>query len=627
MASSLDLAGSLRGLDPSILEARLGERHLARPTTVHDAFDLADALLEPSSVREALTRLDRTALLVLQASRTPRPPSDLLSDVDPQFEVSVDQVDAAASRLASLFLVVVQPDGRVASLDPVSIVLDENPDLTVEALAGTRPPVVLESVDDLDPATLDARSAERLYAIVIELAEVLRAVAVAPARELAKGGLALPETRRLSEAARVDVADVAPLIGAARSAGLVELGPDGWIPTAEAEGWLQSEWSSRWASLVGAWLGSLPREILLVLDQRVDTSWGAPLRTFSEWLFPAGGQWIPERLDAFARSAELFGLTSGGRPTSVAVALLREGVSAARSLVGALMPQPIDQVYLQHDLTVVAPGPLAPSLDGRLRTIAEVESAGLAATYRISEAGIQQALSSGETEASLREFLESISSTGIPQPLGYLLTETAARHGRFRVASVVPGSDSAGLSEAARTFGAVSQVRSDDPSLVDALEADQALAPLGLRRDGDHRLLCRYDAETLYWALTDERYPVVLEDAAAAPLRSPIRRKVRRSTVAPPGNPIHDLVARLSSSAGDSAEDTERAWIIRQLDAAVKARITVQLTVAQSDGSTSTLSMEPTGVGGGRVRGRDRKSDIERTLPLSSIVAVAGPEA
>ncbi|WP_286346129.1 hypothetical protein [Frondihabitans sucicola] len=53
--------------------------------------------------------------------------------------------------------------------------------------------------------------------------------------------------------------------------------------------------------------------------------------------------------------------------------------------------------------------------------------------------------------------------------------------------------------------------------------------------------------------------------------------------------------------------------------------MTVVVTVALADGTTSELSMEPTGVGGGRVRGRDRKSDIERTLPLSSIVAVATP--
>ncbi|BDZ49313.1 hypothetical protein GCM10025867_15540 [Frondihabitans sucicola] len=86
-----------------------------------------------------------------------------------------------------------------------------------------------------------------------------------------------------------------------------------------------------------------------------------------------------------------------------------------------------------------------------------------------------------------------------------------------------------------------------------------------------------------------------------------------------------DLVQRVAAAGGGSPEDTDRAWIARQLDAAVKARMTVVVTVALADGTTSELSMEPTGVGGGRVRGRDRKSDIERTLPLSSIVAVATP--
>ena len=41
------------------------------------------------------------------------------------------------------------------------------------------------------------------------------------------------------------------------------------------------------------------------------------------------------------------------------------------------------------------------------------------------------------------------------------------------------------------------------------------------------------------------------------------------------------------------------------------------------DGSTTHLEMEPTGIGGGRVRGRDKKSDVERTLPLSHVVAVS----
>ncbi|MCU1529074.1 MAG: hypothetical protein JWP75_2837 [Frondihabitans sp.] len=618
MASALDLAGVLRGLEPDQLTLRLRERVIARPSTVRDAFDLADALLDAASVREALSRLDRIALLTLQAAHTSASPADLLEVAAPDFDVSVDEVDRAASHLADLFLV--SRDGDlVLAFEPVTATLDDDTALSAAALGSTLPPVVLETVDSLDRTAHDARSAERLYAIVIEVAEIVRAVTESPARELAKGGLALPETRRLAEAARVDVDDVAPILLAAASAGLVELGRDGWTPTARAEAWLLSTWSERWATLVASWLSSLPREIRVILDQRADTSWGDPLRTFSAWLFPAGGAWLPDRLERFSRAAELFGLTVDGRPTSAAVALLREGVGAARDIVASLMPAPIDRVYLQHDLTVVAPGPLSPDLDARLRTIAGVESAGLAATYRISEAGIQRALSEGDSEESLRAFLTSISSTGIPQPVDYLLTETAARHGRYRVSTL----DSSDLDAQARSLGATSLLRSNEVALIDTVEVDQALAPLGLYRVDALRMLSRFDAETVYWSLSDERYPVVLEDNDREPLRSPIRRRPRRAAAAETSDPIIDLVARVATSSGDTPEDTDRAWIARQLDAAVKARITVVVTVALPDGATSELQMEPTGVGGGRVRGRDKKSDIERTLPLSSIVAVA----
>ena len=44
------------------------------------------------------------------------------------------------------------------------------------------------------------------------------------------------------------------------------------------------------------------------------------------------------------------------------------------------------------------------------------------------------------------------------------------------------------------------------------------------------------------------------------------------------------------------------------------------------NGDDVDYQLEPASMGGGRLRARDRKSDIERTLPLSSIVSV-GPAA
>ena len=67
MSSALDLAGVLRSSAPDDL-VRLLSARLLRASSVNDAFDLADTLLDPSSVRDALSHLDRTELLVLHAA-------------------------------------------------------------------------------------------------------------------------------------------------------------------------------------------------------------------------------------------------------------------------------------------------------------------------------------------------------------------------------------------------------------------------------------------------------------------------------------------------------------------------------------------------------------------------------
>ncbi|MBD8704524.1 helicase-associated domain-containing protein [Frigoribacterium sp. CFBP 13712] len=616
MTSALDLAGVLRSAPTDDLLRRLSARQL-RPSTVHDAFDLADSLLEPASVRDVLSRLDRTELRLLQAAREPADTATLAERLASPADDALSPVETAVAHLLDLFLLVPSTDGRiVATPDAVGERLDDDPLLSAERLADERPPVVLEAVDDIDREAVDARSSERLYAIVIEVAEILRALEQSPARELAKGGLALPETRRLAEAARIDVDDVSTLLGITTRAGLARTSPDGWVVTAEANAWLASSWPDRWEALTSSWLDSLPLEIVAVLRQRVETSWGEPLREFTLWSYPAGAAWVPERLAAFSRSAELLGLSSGGVPTSAALALFREGAGAARSRVAELLPEAVEQVYLQHDLTVVSPGPLSPALDARLRVIAVVESAGLAATYRITEGGVQRALSEGETADTLRAFLAEISATGIPQPLDYLVQQSAERHGRYRVSGVEPGTPGF-------PADAVTLVEADEHTSIDTLEVDHALSPLALRRLDGLRIVSRFERDTVFWALSDERYPVVVLDETGISVTPPVRRRPRRPVPAPARDQLREMVERLSAENEGSTETTDRAWIARQLDAAVKGRLTVTISIEQPDGTTSSLEMEPTGVGGGRLRGRDKKSDVERTLPLSHVVAVS----
>jgi hypothetical protein len=269
----------------------------------------------------------------------------------------------------------------------------------------------------------------------------------------------------------------------------------------------------------------------------------------------------------------------------------------------------VEQVYLQHDLSVVAPGPLTPRVDARLRSLADVENRALASSYRVSASSLNRAMAAGETAASLREFLESISLTGIPQPLDYLITETVERYGLVRVGA-----------EAGHGPGIRSYLRSDDANLLAAIAVDQTLASFGLARVSGTRILSRVDFDVLFWAVSEARYPVAAEDADGAIISLRRRHSVRERTVA--ADPIDTMIERLRLAAEPDDEENDQAWLVRQLETAIRTKAALTVTITMPNGSTIDYQLEPTSLGGGRLRARDRKSAIERTLPLSSIAAI-----
>jgi hypothetical protein len=248
-----------------------------------------------------------------------------------------------------------------------------------------------------------------------------------------------------------------------------------------------------------------------------------------------------------------------------------------------------------------------------LRSIADVESRALASTYRVSSSSVTRAISTGETASSLREFLEGISLTGIPQPLDYLVSETASRYGRVRVA--VAADDGA-------QHGVRTRVHSADAQLLEAIGIDQSLAPLGLTPAGTsaqgRELHSRFERDVVFWALTDARYPVAAEDSNGR-IVSLQRRRVAPQPRHRADDPVTAMLARLHEAEASDAAGTAEAWLSRQIDIAIRSRSSLVVTVGMPDGREVEYVLEPTGVGGGRVRGRDRDADIERTLPLSSI--------
>lgn len=614
MTSTLSLAERLSGLDDAALLDLVHGRALGR-SRVEDFFDLADALLEPTSVQHALAPLPRPVLATLAAVVDAA--GDSGTPVDTENVTSLllawgsAHAEAAAvpeqlRNLVAAFLA--EPvDGGIALYPGVAarfLTWAESEGSTGPKLAASSKPAALATVPDVDPRFVNRLAAERAFVAAGTVAEFVYELEREPARELQKGGIALPDTRRIASALGIEATSVPIVHWLARECGLVVREGALWLPTDEAETWSELTTPQRWSRLAGAWLESVPPDIRPLMIERAHAAWGEALRGYARWRYPAADASLGRRVDEVESHAEFLGITAGTAPSAAGMMLLEEGADAAADLLRASFPAEVDHVYVQHDLSIVAPGPLVPSLDARLRTLADVEGTGLAASFRVSPSSLHRAIAAGETAASLRDFIESISLTGLPQPVAYLIDEAASRYGRVRV----------------RADGGGSVVRSSEAPVLDTIAVDQSLSVLGLRQRGGGELASRYAIDVVYWALVDAHYPVVAEDDAGGQLR--VRRRVGHQEQHETADTATTVVQRLRASEATDGQHGARAWLTRQLESAVRSRTEITVTVALPDGSERDYTLEPTGIGGGRLRGRDRASDIERTLPVSSIRGV-----
>lgn len=621
MSDTLSLATRLRAMSDPELAAAMRDREIGA-AGIKDFFDLAEAFLNRASAQQALTRLDRETLAVLaaigQLTEEVGPPtaSDVAARLT-ELSGSTRSVADIAERIAAATdaLLLEAESHRFATYGSVRDQLRSWPAFGLPSLAdlaATTAPAVLEPVADVDRGFIDRLGSERAFSAITAITELLVEVERDPARELAKGGVALPDNKRLASAMAVDLESVATFLAVADRAGLVARETGSWMITDKGGAWLLLSTGARWGALAGAWSERLPVDIRELLGERTHAMWGTGLRGYIDWLYPAGGGWMEERIGAYTRDAEVLGIAANQAPTGPGTLLLADGLRAAEEAMTALLPAEVEQVYLQHDLSVVAPGPLTPRVDARLRSLADVESRALASSYRVSISSVNRAMAAGETAESILEFLSGISLTGVPQPLDYLIGEAASRYGQVRVGSISdPRPD-------ARSY-----IRSDDELLIGTILVDQNLSSLGFERTSNSRAVSRFPLDVVFWSVSDARYPVAAEDAEGEIIAL---RRQRTAAPAPTGgsNPIESLIERLRIGSGPDEEQTGQAWLVRQLDAAVKAKTPLTVTVTMPNGTLVDYQLEPTAVAGGRLRGRDNRAAIERTLPLSRIAGI-GP--
>jgi hypothetical protein len=563
------LATRLADLGDAALAETLAARGISPQSGWHDFFDAAEALLDPASIDRALTRLDRHALSALEAGAGP--------------------IGGEAARLA-----LVDEDGTpyAAVVERVLIAAAADPD-AFRALPPTADPVPAEP-------RAAAAAAERAFTTAGSLADVLLACLHAPFSRTGAGPVSAIDRRRLTDAGAIEFADeLEDLLASASDAGLAAAHDREWVVTEVGERWLEAPTPQRWETIAEGFRTRLPKGLRTPSEGFL---------TPAAWpgVYPLDAEW-PARAQRQRRIGVRWGLFGADHsPVEFPwTAALRAGERADAATMAPYLPAEIDRVYLQADLTAIAPGPLAPALDLRLRSIAVRESRAQASTYRFTAESVGAGMTEGETAESMRAFLADLSLTGIPQPLAYLIESTAARHGLVRV-----------LADGAtgRT-----RVESADPGLLDAVAIDQALRPLGLIADGDG-LTSRVARDAVYWTLADARYPVVALDAAGDP-----ESIHRRATASGPErvSTAEESYARLIGTLrGGHGTQGEEGWLERELEQAVRARAEIVVVVRMPDGSERSFTLEAAGLGGGRLRGRDRAADVERTLPVSSIVSV-----
>lgn len=298
---------------------------------------------------------------------------------------------------------------------------------------------------DIDTqAALRARSA---LSIIEEIGDRWRRD---PGPVLRSGGLSTRAADALAHSLGVDRFDLTCAIDAAHAAGLIGMGPTnddlGWMPTEAFADWCDASPERRWAIVVHAWLNSSStstekplapedhpfiapwrRQLLTAVggsDGTCDTSTTIDVIDF-RWPRRAG----KKRSGAIAtlwREAEVLGVLSGGRLSAVGrCALNNDDVAALTKAARGLLAAEIDHVHVQADHTIVAPGPVVPSVGRKLREIADIESRGHATVLRITASSVRRALEVEPDPTAWTDFLRSVSTKELPQPVSYLVADAA----------------------------------------------------------------------------------------------------------------------------------------------------------------------------------------------------------
>jgi hypothetical protein len=506
------------------------------------------------------------------------------------------------------------------------------------------------------PASADAEAVSAALQLVRWVDLLVAAWEDTPPPVLRAGGLGVRELRRTAQALGTDEATAALVVEVAAAAGLVADdgdAPASYVPTTRVDAWDELDDAERWATLAGPWAASrrtpwqvgsrdekgsvraplspdlqrpwVPRlraEVLTVLADQPGTALRLDdVMAVLRWRSPRAVPPEPA-VAGLLREAQLLGTTGAGALSGPGRAYLARTAagseirwarahhlsdSGLEEALRAVLPPEVDEILIQGDLTGIVPGRPSQALARLLERTADAESRGAALTVRFTPTSVTRALDHGTTADELLSELARRSPVPVPQPLEYLVRDTARRHESLRVGS------------------ASSYVRSADPTVLAGLVEDPRLASLGLVRLAPTVLAAAVPPAELHDALRERGLLSALEGPdgrVLGRLRAPAR--LDRSSTGRRGpsaaaSPITEegraaLVARLRAADGGTPAGAGAAGVSAVGDGAV------------GDGAVGDGAVGDGAVGDGAV-GDGAVGDGESTAPEATTAVGPGQRA
>jgi hypothetical protein len=459
-------------------------------------------------------------------------------------------------------------------------------------------------------------------------------------RVLRTGGLGSRDMAALARTLGTDVATATFALECAAAAGLVGIGAGSrLLPTSGCDRWLPREPLQRWRMIIAGWLAverlpwrsaedgahalgheaaapgvSSVRSLIMELVRGAGPGTTVDLEslaTAASWHRPSLRHTFGEAghlVDRIWAEASRLGLVALDTVSSYAIMI--DAKQPVQQRLVDLFPQPIEEIIVQADLTAVAPGPLTHQVAHDLRLMAQQESRGPGGVFRFSADSLGEAFDAGWSSAQIFEWLSRHSTTGIPQPLGYLVDDVARRHGSVRIGT------------------ATSYVQLDDPADAAVLLGHPSASTYRLRELAPGVVAAAAEPEELLELLQELGHrPTIDEDGGRAgsvpmELRArtgsvPMELRARTPVIRP---------ATASRSATDAAKtilagETAGSAASELAQATREAR-PVHVAYVTSDGSPAERVLKPLDLAAGTIRGLDRHSAQMVSIPLSRISAV-----